>query len=149
PARPLRTFPEALAILLSVVVEDIVLARHVKDLLGFAALQNLLQRVELLGFGEMRQVAGVQHERGRVGQRVDFGHRLAQRRGDVLVRLLAEADMAVADLNKAEIRAGAYAVGIGRLAEALRAQNASRHRPKHSRAGPGHAFEEPATVDAV
>jgi len=52
----------AVAILLSVIIEDVMLPRHIKYLPGFAAFQNLVQRVELLRLREMSQVARVQHE---------------------------------------------------------------------------------------
>ncbi len=62
PARALRSFAEPVAILLSVIIEDVMLSRHIEHLPGFAAFQDLVQRVELLRLGKMSQVAGVQHE---------------------------------------------------------------------------------------
>ena len=48
----------------------------------------------------MREIAGVQDERGRLGQRVDPGNRLLERGGDVLVGIPGEAEVAVADLDE-------------------------------------------------
>ena len=95
------------------------LARHVKHLARFASLQNLVQRVELLRLGEVSQVTGMQHEGRGVGERIDLGDCLAQCGSHVLICLFVEADMAVADLNEAEIRAGGHAGGIGIVAEGL------------------------------
>src|SRR5271169_4569019 len=64
PARSLGAFPVALQILLAVVVEDIMLAGHKEDVLSAGGLQELVHSVELSGFGEMADVAGVQHESG-------------------------------------------------------------------------------------
>ena len=49
----------------------------------------------------MREIAGVQDERGRLGFGLDLRDRRAQRGGHVGVRRLVESDVAVADLDKA------------------------------------------------
>ena len=62
PARALGALAKPVAILLSVIIQDVMLPRHIKYLPRFAAFQNLVQRVELLRLREMSQVARVQHE---------------------------------------------------------------------------------------
>ena len=69
---------------------------------GARGLQNLLHLVELSRFRQMRDVAGVQHELGRNGQRVDLRDRGLQRSNHVGIRGLVEAHVAVADLHEAE-----------------------------------------------
>src|SRR5205814_4582684 len=108
-ARPAVAFcslAETFEILFAVVVQDIVLARDVEDAARLTILQNLLQRVELLWLGEMRQVAGVENEIRRRRQRVDLGHRFLQGAEHILVSLLVETNVAVADLHEGEISAG-------------------------------------------
>jgi hypothetical protein len=56
--------------------------------------------------------------------------------------------MAVADLHEAEIGSRGH-FGGGSPAQRLRAQDAARHGPEDPGAGPSHAFEKPATLDAV
>ena len=101
PAGALRALAESLQVALAVVFEHVVLAGHVEHRqrqLG----QHLLQRVELRRLRQVREIAGVQHERRRFGCRLDLRDRRAQRRGDVGVRRLVEADVAVADLDEAQ-----------------------------------------------
>ena len=83
---------------------------------------------------------------GRLGQRVDPGDGLFER-GDhaLLVGVLAEPDVAVADLGERE-PARRPAAG---LAERPRRGDPAADRPEEPRPRPGHALEEPATVDAV
>jgi hypothetical protein len=76
PTRALGSFAEAFTILRPVIIDDVVLARHVKHVASFATLQDFLKRVELLGFREVSQVAGVQHEGRSPGQRIDLRDRL-------------------------------------------------------------------------
>src|SRR6185437_16218546 len=62
--------------------------------------------------------------------------------GDVGVRRLVEADVAIADLHEEQIAAP------GRpLAEQRRAWDAAAERPDHPGARPGHALEEAAAID--
>ena len=63
PAAALRAFAVALEILRAVVGRDVVLAGDVEDAVRPDAFEDLIRRVELLGLGELRDVAGVQHER--------------------------------------------------------------------------------------
>ena len=59
---------------------------------------------------------------------------------------LREADVAVADLDEREIAARR---GRRPAPKAARREDAAADRPEQAGAGPGHAFEEPAAVDAV
>src|SRR6266540_1275156 len=152
PAAAFRSFAEALEVLFAVVIEDVVLTRYVEHLLGLAALEDLFKCVELFGLGKVRQVAGVNNKVRRRGQGVDLRDCFLQRAEHVLVRFLAEADVAVADLHEREVSGnrgfGLGSDGIGRP------QNAGSERaacagPEHSGAGPGHTFEETAAINAV
>src|SRR3954454_19503969 len=72
PTRASRTLAKSLEILLSIIIQDVMLARHVENLLGFAAFQDLFERVELLGLGKMREVARMKHEGRGVGQGINL-----------------------------------------------------------------------------
>ena len=60
-------------------IDDVVLARRIVDVEARFA-DDLMRVVEFLRLGEMRDVAGVQHERGLLRHRLDLGDRLLQRR---------------------------------------------------------------------
>ena len=107
PAGAVRALAEALEILRAVVAQDVVLAGHEEDLLGFAVLEHLLEIVELLGLRELREIAGVQDEIRRLRQRIDPRDGLAEGRGDIGIRRLVKADVAVADLHEVERRRAA------------------------------------------
>ena len=66
PARALRALAVALEIALAVVVEDVVLAGHVEDLSVLTLFSTCCSGVELARLREVRDVAGVKHERGRL-----------------------------------------------------------------------------------
>ena len=74
---------------------------------------------------------------GAVGQALILSMRELQRRGDVGVGGLVEADVAVADLDEGEV---GLLVGVMRLAEGARDGNAAGEGPDQAGAGPGHAF---------
>src|SRR5579862_326163 len=63
PAIALRSLAETLVEHFAVVAEHVVLAGNVEDVSGLETLQRLRQCVELLGLGELREVARVQNER--------------------------------------------------------------------------------------
>src|SRR5581483_3857630 len=112
--------------------------------------KQLIYRVELLRLREMADVASVEEKIGRFRQRVDLGDSRLQRADNVLVRLLAESDMAVADLDEAEIAlCHPGHRGVRRLAEAGRGQHAAAERAEQSCPRPGHTFEKSAPVYAV
>src|SRR6266478_9525736 len=89
---------------LSTIVENIVLARHIKDVLGPATLEHFIKGVELFWFRQLCKVSRMDKERRRRRHGVDAIERNLERRSDILVSLFTEADMAVTDLEKAEIR---------------------------------------------
>src|SRR5258708_37722819 len=103
PPTTLCTFSIALEILLAVVAEHVMLTRHKIDLFGGRSLQCLVKRVEFTRLRELAQIAGVNDEIRFVGQRVDLVDRPLQSCGDVGVSWLVKADVAVADLDKAEV----------------------------------------------
>src|SRR5579863_6550254 len=101
--------------------------------------------VEFLGLREMADVAGVNEEGRLDGQAVDPGDCGLQRADDIRVGLLVKADVAVADLDEVQLSGPGFGVVASRLA----AGYTSAHAPENSRAGPGHAVQETAAVDAV
>src|SRR4051812_1120281 len=148
PAAAIRALAVALQIGRAVVGGDVVLAGNVEDAVRPKPSENLRGRVELLRLRELGDVAGVQNERGALRQRVDLRDRLLQGCGDVLVRLLAEADVAVAHLHEEDALALRRREQI-QAAERERLWYAAREPPDRRRARPGHAAKEPAPVDAV
>ncbi len=132
-------------------VEQVVLAGNMERLEPRLA-QDLVRVVEFLRLGELGDVAGVDDEIGLHRHGPDLGHRLAERRPRVGVRILVEADVAVAHLQEGEglhLAAGAAPRRSQGLVERNRGGQAPADRPEHSRARPGHAFEETATVGAL
>src|SRR5207247_8371899 len=90
---------------------------------------------------------GLDQEVGPARQRVDPSHGLLERGGHaLLVRVLAEPDVAVADLDERE---AARRRRAGTLPERAGREEPAAGSPDEPRAGPGHAFEEPAAVHAV
>src|ERR1700722_12370024 len=86
------------------------------------------------------------HEAGLLRQRDDAADRFLERAERIRIGRLVEADMAVADLQEGE------ALGLlrRRLAhDAQRTRHAAGNGPQHSRADPGHAFENFASVNAI
>ena len=93
----------AFTVKLSAIVEHIVLPGHVEDVLGPAALENLIERVELFRLRQLGNIARVNQERRRSRHRVDAIECNLERLSDILVRFLAKADVTVTDLEKAKI----------------------------------------------
>ena len=94
----------------------------------------------------MRQVSGVDEKIRTARGRIDSPQCGLKRRGDVGVGRLVEADVAVADLHECEIRLR------GRLhwfAEHPRRGHSAGKSPNQAGAGPGHALQESAAVNAV
>ena len=125
------------------------LAGNVEDAVRLEALERLRESVELFWFRQLREVARVENERWRCGQRIDLGNGLTKRRCHVRIRCLIEADMAIADLNEAEIPCEVPYLLLQHIAQGIRFQNAALQKTKSARAGPGHAFQKSATIDAV
>jgi hypothetical protein len=100
PAVPTGTGAERRPVLLAGVVDRVVLPRYRQRLPGTQPAHHLLHLVELGRLGQMRQVAGVHHERRLVGQRVDLADRVPERLLDRGVGGAGEAEVAVADLDE-------------------------------------------------
>src|SRR5271165_3899206 len=129
------------------VADDVVLAWHVEDLVDLDPLEDLGDGVELLGCRKVGEVAGVDQKIGSLRQCVDPGDGLLQRGGHaLLVRVFAEADVAVADLDERE---AARPRLPGSLAEGAGREDSAADRPDEACARPGHAFQEPATIHPV
>src|SRR5690349_328499 len=148
PAAAIRALAVAAQVGGAVVGGDVVLAGNVENTIRTQSAEHLRGGVELVGLGELRDVSRVENERGTLRQRVDLGDGLLQGCRDVLVGLLAEADVAVAHLDEEdalplsgrEQRESAQSKGLG---------NAAGQPPNGCRACPRHAPEKAASVDAV
>ncbi len=83
-----------------------------------------------------------------VGHRVDLVDCRLQRSGNIRVGRLVKADVAIADLHKAEVPtfAGTSISGFG---ESPRHRNTATHGPDQACTRPCHALQEPATINAV
>src|SRR6266699_2588771 len=88
-------------------------------------------------------------ERRRSRHRVDAIERNLERRRDIFVCLFAEADVAIADLEKAEIGSRQRLSGLCDLGKSFRHENAAADRPKQAGPGPCHAMEKTAAVNPV
>src|SRR5436309_16105350 len=143
PACSLRfdTLQIALTVELASVVEDVMFARNEEHVLGSAALQHLIKRVELLWFSQLCDVSGVNEKRRRRRHRVDAIESDLERFGHVFIRILGKADVTVADLQEAQVSGSRQrTAGLGDLRQGLRYEDAPADCPKHAGAGPGHAF---------
>ncbi len=102
PARALGVLAVALEIgLARLLVEDVVLARHVVHVETRGA-DDLRGIVELGRGRQMGDVTRMKHEGRLAGERFDLGDGLLQRAERVRIRGLVEAHMAVGDLQEAE-----------------------------------------------
>src|SRR5262249_16002149 len=129
----------------AVITDHVVLARDKKYFARLETLQVLLKPVEFFRLGKMAQIARVQDEIWWSRQCVDLRDRFLQRADDVLVGIFVKTDMAVAYWDKAEIAANRRSS----RAEQFGREHTAAHRPEHSSACPGHAFKEPAAIDAI
>src|SRR5580704_17679676 len=148
PAGAFYTFSIALEILLAVVAEHVVLTRHKVDLFGGRSFQYLVQRIEFTRLRKLAQITGMNDEVRCVGHGVDLVDRRPQSRGEIRIGRLAKTDVAVADLDKAEVRAFAGIIAAA-LGECPRYRDATAHGPDQPGARPSHALEESATIDAI
>ncbi|HUI56384.1 MAG TPA: hypothetical protein VLY04_15520 [Bryobacteraceae bacterium] len=144
PAVASRVLSISLEVGLAVVGQDVVLAGYVESRAGTDRGENRAGGGELLGFRKMADIAGMDEEGRWFSHRIYFGDGGLQSALDVGVGLFVEADVAVADLNEAQ-------VALGRLAVAchLAVRGAAGERPNHAGAGPSHAFQETALINAV
>src|SRR6185437_2130627 len=92
-----------LTVHLSSIIEHIMLTRHVKDVFGSAAFKDLVERVELFGFRQLRDISGVNKERRWSRHRVDAVESNFESLGNILVRRFVKPDVAIADLQKAKV----------------------------------------------
>src|SRR5512132_3044879 len=122
------------------VVEHVVLAGDVVDTLDLDVLEKLGGGVELLGLGQVGNVAGVNDEGRPRRYRIDLLDGAADGAGDVRVGFPLEADVAIAQLDEGEA-AGRGFRSLGLADEAGAARNAAAHRPQDAGAGPRHALE--------
>src|SRR5262245_61663975 len=83
----------------------------------------------------MADIAGMHYKRRRLGKRVDVGNGAAEAADDVRIRLLAKADMRIADLNKRQGVAVCYPDRAAGRAECTR--NAAGNGPDDGGAAPG------------
>src|SRR4051794_4430908 len=145
PATALGAAAVALLVELDLLVDDVVLARYVMHVeLGLR--DDAIGVIEFLDLRQMRDVAGVDHERWLFRHRVDLVDGFLQRADRIRIGRLVEADMAVADLQER------HAGGLGgqrRVDNAERARHAAGDGPEHAGAGPGHAFQDLASADTV
>lgn len=84
------------------VVDRVVLAGHGVHAIDTNLLQHLACLPELLGLRQMADVAGVHDECGRPGQRMNVRDRMTETADDIGVRVLAKADVRIADLDEGE-----------------------------------------------
>src|SRR5207249_12149266 len=112
------------------IVEHIVLAWHVKDILCSATLEDLIEDVGLLGLWELRDVTCMNKERRRSRHRVYAIESNFESRRDILIRLLVIADMAVANLQKAKVGSWQRLAGLRNLCQSFRREYAAADRPK-------------------
>src|ERR1700761_9307125 len=121
PAGALRALAVTLEIGLALAFIDYVMfARHIMKLYAGLAV-DLVGIVEFFGLGKMRDVAGVNDEGRLHRHRLHLGDGFAQRAERIRVRLLVEADMAVAHLQESRsggLRRGSFADQAGRVRNA-------------------------------
>src|SRR5882762_1464229 len=133
----------------AIIIQDIVFAGHEENFFA-RGLQDLTHSVELFRLGQMADIAGMKQEFGRLLQRIDLVYRRLKRSRNIRVRRLVESHVAIANLYKTKL-AGRYRrlVEIGKLAQAIRLQHAALHYAQRASAGPCHALQKSAAIDAV
>src|SRR6185369_2269746 len=127
PALALSSARESLTIELSLVIKHIVLAWYIKHLACLESLEDLRRRIELLSAGKMRDVARVNHKRRLVIERIDLIDCFLKRLRHIVIWILIEPDMAIADLDETEPRLSFRAQN-----QFTRAEHASVHGPNNS-----------------
>jgi hypothetical protein len=95
----LGSLAESLMKHLAVFFGDIVLSGNVQDPIGPKSLRGFGESVEFLRLQQLREVASVENERRRSGQRIDSGDSFTPS-WNVRICRLVEADVAVADLQE-------------------------------------------------
>ena len=136
---------EGAAVLLPRIVDRVVLAGHGEHLRCLEALHHLLGLVELVGAGQVRDVAGVNDEIRCVAEVVDAIDRLAECVGDVGVGRSGEAEVTVADLGEPQGRPG-----LGLRARSTPTDHLTAHHGETDRrAKPCRVPEELAATHAI
>ena len=130
---------------LAVLVEEIVLARHVMHV------ETRLRddAVGVVEFGHLRQmadVAGMKHERRLCRHGVDLADRLFQRAARIGIGRLVETDMAIGDLQEGQ---SAHFFRRRPFNQAGGARHPGGDRPQNPGADPGHAFQHFPPVQPV
>src|SRR5215467_4562583 len=97
----------------------------------------------------MAEIAGMQHECWRSLERVDLVDGDMQRTDHVLVRGFIEADVAVADLDEAELALQLVGGVFAHIAQCEGLQHSALQHKECSGPSPSHALEESATIDTV
>jgi hypothetical protein len=149
PAVSQRSLAESVQVLRTVVAQDVVLTRHIKNFRGLGGLEHLLHRVEFIRLGKMAQIARVKYEFRRFGQRVDPIDRFLKSANDIRVRGLVETDVGITDLDEIEFRSCNNSRIGQNIPQCPRGENAAGDRADHRRAGPAHAAEKATAVDAI
>src|SRR4029077_13290342 len=101
PTSSFAAFPVALQELFAVVIQNIVLARDIENVLGVSAFQDLIDGIELFWFREVTDVAGMQDELRCCGQSIDLVHRGLQSPSDIRIGRLVESPMVSLDFCEA------------------------------------------------
>ena len=124
-------------------------ARNEENVGNLRALEQLSQRVEFFGCGQMRQVARMQNKIGSLRQFIYSRNGLLQGGSHVAVdAFLTETNVRVADLHEAEAGLG-YFRGGGSQREPRGTEQSAADCPEHSGASPSHALEEAAPIQAI
>ncbi len=125
--------------------KDVVFSRNKVDRQADLG-QHRLGGVELVGSGQVGDVAGMQHEGGLDRKGADLGHGFAQGGDRVGIGGLLEADVAVTDLHEVQ---GSALRRLGRAADQAGGGDAAADGPKDAGPGPGHAFQQAAPWKAL
>src|SRR6266404_2969356 len=105
---------------LSAIVKHIVLSRNIENVLRSTTLQDFVESVELLWLRELGNVSRVNKKGRRRRHRVDAIEGNFEGLGHIFVCVFAEADVAIADLEKAEVGSRQRLSGLCDLGESLR-----------------------------
>src|SRR5437868_768885 len=126
------------------------LTRYKKYIFCFAALEHLIKRVELLRFGQLGDVSRVNEKRRWRRHRINAIERNLERLRHIFVCLFAEADVTIANLEKAKVRSRRQRASCLRdFSKGSRRKHPAAYGPKQPRAGPCHALEKAAAIDSV
>src|SRR5438477_5503398 len=109
------------------------LTRYKKYIFCFAALEHLIKRVELLRLRQLRDVSRVNEKRRWRRHRVDAVESDFERFGHVFIRFFAEADVTIANLEKAKVRSRRQRASCLRdFSKGFRRENAAADCPKQA-----------------